>query len=326
MKKVVIITTGGTIACKADEAGCVKPSLTGEDLVKTVPGIEKITEFDVENFSQVPGGDLAFDGLLKLARRVDQLLKQDDIKGVVITQGTDSMEEVAYFMDLVIDSDKPLVLTGSMRTPDAAGFDGPANLLDALALASSEGAQGLGVTVVMNGKIHGAQFVSKGNTFTPDAFVSQEAGILGYICEKRPYLLSAKTQKTQKIPMLQSPIDRVDLRVELLKTTLGCSPSVLDYLVQEHVPGIIIEAMGGAHMPSWMLDPIHRATQKGIPLVVTSRCGSGPLLRGTYSFVGSEQSLQAAGVLFSDLPGLKARIKLIVALNTPGVNLTDYFN
>ncbi len=326
MGKVIVIATGGTIACQADrKEGGFKPALTGEDLLKTVPQIGDIADFEILNYSQVPGPDFSFSMLLALAKEINAMLNHSHVDGVVVTQGTDSLEEVAYFLDLVIDSNKPIVVTGSMRTPAMPGFDGSANLYDSLILAGSSNAGGMGTMVVMNGKIHSARFVTKANTTHPDAFHSQNGGILGQVVENK-ITFYVKTSKVKTIPLLEKNINSIKVNVPILKTALDPGMGFWDCLISS-VDGIVLEAMGGGHVPSCLIDPIHEASSNDIPVVITSRCGSGPLLRETYSFKGGEKSLIKAGAIFSNLPGLKARIKLVSLLSAGSGydTLTDHF-
>lgn len=313
MGKVIVITTGGTIACQADETGGgFKPTLTGKKLLDTVPHIGGIVDFEIVNYSQIPGVDFSFGMLLELAKQVTEMLNRFDVDGVVISQGTDSLEEVAYFLELVVDSSKPVVLTGSMRTPDMPGFDGPANLYDSMILAGSEVAEGMGTAVVMNGKIHSAKFVTKANTTHPDAFQSSNGGIVGQVVENN-VILFTRTCKAQAIPIIEKNVSKINVNVPLIKVCLEPGRELLEWLAQT-ADGIVIEAMGGGHVPSCLITSIAEASRNNIPVVITSRCGSGPLLTETYSFVGSEKSLRDAGAIFSNLSGLKARIKLITLL------------
>lgn len=314
MSKAVIFATGGTIACKAGSGGTgFKPALTGEDLVNIVPGIRDITNFEIVNYSQIPGADFSFSMLLNLAKEIKKALNRSDVDGAVVSQGTDSIEEVAYFLDLVVDSEKPVVVTGAMRTPGSPGFDGPANLFDSLVLVKSGEARGMGTMVVMNGGIHAARFVTKSNTTHPGAFKSRDGGILGQIVENRAYIF-VKLCRTKTVPLIEKSIGDIDrIRVMLLKIPLDPGSEMLDCLASS-VDGIVLEAMGGGHVPSCLLKPICRACQNNIPVVITSRCGSGPILRETYSFAGSEQSLKESGAVLSSLPALKARIKLLILL------------
>lgn len=313
MGKVIVITTGGTIACQADKTGAgFIPALTGEKLLDTVPHVGSIVDFEIVNYSQIPGADFSFDMLLGLAKKVTEMLNLSDVDGVVISQGTDSLEEVAYFLELVVDSSKPVVVTGSMRTPDMPGFDGSANLYDSLILAGSGETGGMGTMVVMNGKIHSARFVTKANTTHPDAFQSSNGGIVGQVVENNVFLF-VRTCKTKAIPIIEKNISGIKFNVPLLKVCLEPNKGLLEWMT-ETADGIVIEAMGGGHVPSCLVEPISEATRNAIPVVITSRCGSGPLLKETYSFKGSEQSLRDAGAIFSNLSGLKARIKLISLL------------
>jgi L-asparaginase len=326
MGKVVILATGGTIACKKDPVtNEVKPSLTGEDLIDTVPGIDQIANFEVENFSQLQGAALSLNHLLALAQRIKNILDRPDVSGVVITQGTDSIEETSYFFDIVVDSEKPVIVTGSMKTPFSLGFDGPANLADALVLASSEEVRGMGTLVVMNGIVYSARSAVKSNTIIPNAFTSVNQGAVGQVAEHKVYLFGG-IKKQIKIPLLQNNIESIDVNVALIKAVLDPGNILLNCLVQSGIDGIVVEAMGAGHVPPCMLEPLGIAIEKNIPVVITSRCGTGPLLKNTYSFEGSEQSLKKLGVIFSNLTGLKARIKLIAALSLGEEGIAKYFN
>jgi len=315
MGKIIIVSTGGTIACKVDDRRSgVEPALTGEDLLKTIPQLKKAANYEVYNIFQMPGSDFTFNKLLVLAKTIKVELDRNDVDGVIVTQGTDTIEEVAFFLGLVLKTSKPVIVTGAMRYPDMLGFDGSANINDSLIVASSEEAQGLGVLIVMNSKIHSAYSVTKSNTTNLDAFTSLNGGILGQVSENKVYLFNKPYLNFRTIPVLDLEIKNIDITVHLIKVALDMNPSIIDFAVESGAKGIVLETMGAGHVPSRIVSAVKKAAGSNFPVVISSRTGSGPMLHKTYSFEGSELTLKSAGALFTNLPGLKARIKLILAL------------
>jgi L-asparaginase len=190
--RIKVLATGGTIASKIDpESGGAKPALTGEDLVDAVPGIEAWGKIEVEDVANIPSDYIGPDIWKRMAARVNTVLREEDIQGVVITHGTDTLEETAYFLDLTVNSPKPVVLTGAQRNASERDCDGPRNLLNAVRIAADQGAVGMGVMVSLNGQINAARDVTKGHTFAVETFNSGLKGFLGEVVEPGQILSKA---------------------------------------------------------------------------------------------------------------------------------------
>jgi L-asparaginase len=304
--KVMLVTTGGTIAMTDDGSGTVKPSLTAKSLVDSVPGLAEAAEISVLDFSQKPGASLTLTDLLELAR----LLKHgvESAAGVVITQGTDTIEETSYLLDLWYSGTRPVVVTGAMRNPAQAGHDGPANLMAAVATAASETARDRGVLVVMADEVHDPQRVAKTHSTSVAAFTSPTGGPVGYVAEGRVNFYQLPK------PRLAVPLPQKDVfpHVGLAAVTIGDTGELLE--AAERLDGLVIAAMGVGHVPADLVPKLQGLAAR-IPVVLTSRTGSGPSLTGTYGFPGSESDLIARGLISGGiLAPLKARLLLTAAL------------
>jgi L-asparaginase len=303
---VRVITTGGTIAMAHDEAaGGAVPALGGEDFVGLLP--PDLGGVETEEFCNLPSAHFTLNTIWGLRSRVEEVVKEDRVQGIVVTHGTDTMEETAYLLDLTVDSDKPIVLTGAMRTASDVGYEGMANLLAAIRVAASESAKGLGALVVMNQEIHAARHVTKTHTQSTDTFKSPGFGPLGRVDGDRVVVEHAVSR--QHIPCSGLTAD-----VYLLKLVVGMEEGFLCELTAKVASGVIIEALGGGRVPPWWMAAIREAVDQGTSVVIASRCLSGRVYDG-YGYAGAYKDLLEAGAIFSDgLNGQKARIKLMVAL------------
>lgn len=255
---------------------------------------------------------MTFDYMLELARAVDAA-SADGATGVVVTHGTDTLEESAYFVDLVSTCRVPVVFTGAMRPPELPGADGPLNLLNALLVASTAAAHGRGVLVTMAGEIHTAREVTKAHSLSVTAFRSLEFGPLGTVDEDRVVFYRTAP------PTPRVPIHAVTARVEAVRCYADMSDVPLRALVDAGVRGIVVETLGSGQVPPGLMPAIRKAIEAGVTVVATTRCPAGRLLREHYGLpirvAGDERDLLEAGVLFSDLQGPKARIALAVGLS-----------
>jgi len=312
--QILMLSLGGTIAMLPDaEAGGVVPSLQAEDLVAAVPGLAEVASVRTESFRQVPGAHLTLEDVVALAEKIRRELAGGELGGIVITQGTDTLEEVAFALDLLVPEQPPVVVTGAMRAAHLAGADGPANLLDAVSVAVSPRLRGLGTVVVLGGEIHAARLVVKGHTQSPAAFVSPLAGPLGWIAEGRPRLALAPLAR----PALDFPLVRRPGRVALLTASLGDDGGLVRAAAAGY-EGMVIEALGAGHLPAAALDALDEAVA-AMPVVLASRTQAGEILRATYGFPGSETDLLGRGLLSSEWLGArKARILLSPLLAAPG--------
>jgi len=229
----------------------------------------------------------------------------------VVTQGTDTIEETAYLLDLLVASDAPVVVTGAMRNPSLAGPDGPANILAAIRVAASGGARELGCVVVMNDQIHAARWVAKAHTASPAAFISPGFGPLGHVAEGEVHI---PLRLRDRSPLF-SPVPRGQVRVGLVTIALGDDHVLIDALA-DHADGLVVAAFGAGHVPADTVTSL-AALAARIPVVLAARAGAGPVHRHTYGFPGSETDLLARGLISAGyLASLKARLLLHLLIAT----------
>lgn len=310
MKKVAVVFNGGTISMKVDKRlKAAVPSLTSEEILSMVTGIERFAKIESYTFSNLPSPQMSPKDMIELSLYIKNLLKRDDIDGVVVTHGTDSLEETAFLLDLTIKSSKSVVITGSMRSASELGYDGPANLSAAICTAISEGARNRGVLVCLNDEINCAHEVTKANSMSLNAFRSPSFGPIGIVDNNQVIFYRDNIKKEQILT------DNIDDRVVLFKCVSGMDSSLIDYSIAAGVSGIVIEGMGRGNVPPNAVPGIKNAIEKNIPVVLVSRCYEGRVL-DTYGYHGGGKELREMGVIFADnLPGQKARIKLMLALS-----------
>lgn len=317
--RVLVVSCGGTISSVrggtggVGDAGGAAPRLPADDLVAVLPELAALAEVETHTFSIVPSSDLTLDDAVELHRLVTRRVDTGpELAGVVVTQGTDTLEEVAFALDLLWDRPCPLVVTGAMRNPSLPGSDGPANLLAAVATATSATARGLGVLVVANDEIHAAAHVRKRHTHNVATFGSPTVGPLGYVVERRARVLLTP----RRHPPLGAVTGVVNASVALLGIGLGEDDRLLGAILPAGYRGLVVEGLGGGHLPRVVAEsPALRDLVAAIPVVLASRVGSGELLRATYAFPGSEVDLAARGLLSAGvLDGRKARVLLSLLL------------
>ena len=307
-----MIGLGGTIAM-GSAGGAVVPALGAAQLLAAVPGLADVgADVEVLDFRQTASASLGFDDLLGLAAVLESL---DGVDGIVITQGTDSMEETAYLLDLVYRGDTPVVLTGAMRAASLAGADGPANLLAAVRVAVSAPARGRGVLVVMADEIHAAVRVRKTHTTSVSAFRSPDGGPLGRVSEGRVHFVNTAA-RAPAVPRPALDPRRPRLRVALLTMALGDDGALAETLLRDDTwHGAVIAGFGGGHVPAATM-PVLRRLAARMPVVLASRTGAGPVLTTSYGYPGGEVDLLAAGLIpAGPLDPLKARILLHLLLS-----------
>jgi L-asparaginase len=306
---VTVLALGGTIAMTQSAAGGVVPTLTGEDLVAAVPGLADLAQIDAQSFRQLPGAHLRFDDLEALAATIRDLCVQGR-RGVVVTQGTDTIEETAFTLDRLLDIEAPVIVTGAMRNPTVAGADGPANLLAAIQVAISEQARGKGCMVVLNDEVHAARFVRKTHTSSPNAFESALCGRIGWVSEGR-VRIGLAPERVAPVPARAS---QENARVALVTIALGDDGAQIRALEGANYDGMVVEATGGGHVPVDVADALEDAARR-MPVVLASRTGNGETLARTYGFPGSEIDLQRRGLIRAGwLDGLKAKVLLTLLL------------
>lgn len=308
MKKVKIITLGGTIAMIEDERGKASPALDGNALLANVAGIKNVADISVESFCNIPSSHMTIERMFGVAARIKELVKSRETDGVVVIQGTDTLEETAYLLDLVLDLPNPVIVIGAMRNSSEPSYDGTINIIEACRLAADNTAYNKGVMVLCNEFIYAARDVTKTHTSNVATFQSPYIGPLGVV-DKHKILFFREPTIREHYPVNSSNAD-----VVLLKMCADMRDHILYHCIKEKVDGIVIEGFGRGHVPPAVIPAIEEAIKQGIPVILTSRCGQG-LVLDAYGHVASASHLKSLGIIFGgDLTGQKARIKLIVLL------------
>jgi len=309
---ITLFALGGTIAMAGDRGGVVT-RLSGADLTTAVPGLT--TPLDVRDALAVPSAGLTYADLLRILSDASDAVK-DGAEGIVVTQGTDTLEETAYLLDLLWPHPQPIVVTGAMRNPTLAGIDGPANLLAAVRVASSPVSHDLGVLVVLNDEIHAAARVRKTHATSTATFVSPDTGPIGAVIEGTVRML---TRPVPRLPALPWPsVDTVESTVVPLHTATLDDDGTLLHNLASGTPasGLVVAAFGVGHMPA-ALTPVLEHLAQRFPVVLCSRTGAGSVLRETYGAVGGEKDLQRRGLINGRMVHpYKARVllRLLLAL------------
>ena len=311
VKNVVVLSLGGTIAMVAPSTGGpVVPALDAADLLQAVPGLAECgVNVEVADVRRVPGASLTIEDLHEVVRAAADRVR-DGAAGFVVTQGTDTIEETAFALDLLWSHEEPLVVTGAMRHAAMAGADGPANLLAAVRIAASVEARGLGCLVVMADEIHAARWVRKTHTASVSTFASPSTGPLGYLAEGTMMTFWRPPGRRASVPTGNT---RAAARVALITATLGDDGELLHGLA-DRFAGVVVAGFGVGHLPANWVDTVADLAAR-IPVVLASRIGVGPILANTYGFPGSESDLLARGLISARwLDAYKARILLQVLL------------
>lgn len=306
---IAIVFTGGTISMRIDPAaGGAVPTLTGAKLIRLAPQIESIAALEVHEWATMPGAHLTVDQMWSLRGYIADLVARPEIDGVVVTQGTDTIEETSYLTHRSLVTPKPVVFTGAMRTSEDLGWDGPSNLTDAVRVAASEDARGSGVLVVFNSRIYTAGDVTKVHTYMLDAFDSPGLGPLGVLDEGRVLFRRALPGERDAL----SP-DKPATPVDIVYAYAGADGRLLDALRPEG-RGVVVAALGRGNTPLAMYEAIKRWIADGKPVVITSRAARGRV-GPTYGFPGGGRSLYDAGAIFAGARRpAQARIDLMLAL------------
>jgi L-asparaginase len=307
LPRVHLITTGGTIAGARGPSGTVAPTLTPDQLLARIPDAGAHARVTGEAFLEVPSSSIGFADMLGLARRVTAALADREVAGVVITHGTATLEQTAYFLDVVLGEDRPVVLTGAMRNPTLPSDDGPLNLLNAVQVAACPRSQQLGVLVVMNGFVHCARDVAKMSSSNANAFQSAEFGPLGAVDED--YVFYAR-RPFRRIPGAMPAA--VTARVERIPFAADASDLSLRAAIESGADGLVVES---ARLTPPQLELLTAALRRGITVVVANPYHTGRLHRNTYRHEGAEAHLLSLGMIFAGTSALKARIKLAVLLS-----------
>lgn len=307
--RIAIIFTGGTIAMKLDEGfGGIVPSLSAKQILEAVPTAANLADIEVYEFGRYPGPHMTPELMLELSEVATKFANRDDIDGIIVTHGTDTLEETAFFLDCTVKTDKPIVVVGAMRNSSEPDWDGPRNLRDAIMITTNPGFRGMGTLVCLSDVINAASEVSKTDTNELDTFASFDFGPIARITN-------------QKITIYRSPLHREQFSlnalpsfVPLLKCYAGMSGELVKVCIERGACGLVIEAFGVGNVPPPVYYELLEAIKQGIPVVLVSRCPVGRI-EHVYAYEGAGKGLYDAGVIFADyLNGQKARIKLMIEI------------
>jgi L-asparaginase len=307
LPSVLAVFTGGTISMKVVPGRGAVPARSGREILDRIPEMAEIARVTFEDFDRLPGPHWTPTRMLALARHLDLRLAEGRFVGAVVTHGTDTLEETAYLLDLVLRAEAPVVLTGAMNTADDPAWDGPANLTAAVRAAIALSGRG-GAAVVMSGTIHAARGVTKSDTASLDAFTSSGGESWGTVAGGRVEL-GATAPPRERIEARG-----IEERVDLVTAAAGADARLIDHAVATGARGIVVAALGMGNLPPAMAAGVGRAVDAGLPVVVASRCAHGATA-AKYGYEGGGVTLRDAGALFAgDLSAVKARIKLMVLL------------
>jgi L-asparaginase len=291
LPRVAVFTLGGTIASSADSGEAATVRITGPELLGTVPQASSIAAIEVHSVKMVPSGDLRLPDVFKLRSLIETAV-ESGVDGVVVTQGTDTLEETSYALELITEFEAPIAFTGAMRNSSIPGSDGPANLLAAIRVAASPKARGLGTVVVFNDEIHSSQHVRKSHTSSPSTFASPAIGPLGYVSEDRVRILMRPNGRLHIRVSARAP----QARIGQVTVFFDDDGALIEAVPSLGYQGLVLAAFGGGHVPAWTV-PILTKVAEDIPVVFTSRTDAGESLRQTYAYPGSETDLIAHGLI-----------------------------
>ncbi|HET7292129.1 MAG TPA: asparaginase [Vicinamibacteria bacterium] len=311
-KHVHVLFTGGTISMRIDPAtGAAVPALSGEEIAARVTGLKREARLGLEDYARLPGPHVTPHWMWRLRGRVQALADDPSVDGVVLAHGTDTLEETAFLLDLTLDTDKAVVFCGAMRTVSEPAWDGPANLLAAVRTAVHDDARGRGVLVAVGEEIHAAAEATKWHTQRLDAFRSPRGplGVVdrGHVRFERPPFRPTRI-----------PARRLVSEVDLHTMAAGVDDALIRASLARGARGLVLEATGCGNVPPSILPGLRAALAARLPVVLVSRCAEGRV-SPAYGYEGGGRMLEELGVILGgDLPGPKARIKLMVALGAPG--------
>ncbi|GAE28987.1 asparaginase [Halalkalibacter hemicellulosilyticus] len=307
MKKILILNTGGTIAMQEGPNGTIlKQQLN--PLYSTIESLSTIASVIVDDYLNIPSPHMTPQIIGQLAKHMKKRVEKDQLEGIVITHGTDTLEETAYLLDLLLDWDLPLIVTGAMRSSNELGSDGPHNLISAVKVAVCKEAEGKGVLVVLNDEIHTAKNVTKTHSSNIATFQSPQYGPIG-IVTKRGVIFHHTLTNRESFNSTQ-----LNKNVALIKTYTGMDPCIIDAIHKTNIDGFVIEAFGQGNVPPELVKPIRSLLSNNIPVILVSRCFSG-IVQDIYAYEGGGRTLKELGVIFANgLNGQKARLKLMVIL------------
>lgn len=316
MKKILVLHTGGTISMQADQNGAVESSPINPMTQVTSP-LENIEVVSVD-FLNLPSPHIQIDHMMMIYKKIREEASHFD--GFVITHGTDTLEETAYFLDTMSIPQKPIVMTGAMRSSNELGSDGIYNYRTALRVAADEKSADKGVLVVMNDEIHAAKYVTKTHTTNVSTFQTPTHGPLGLVTKRKILFFKAADKR------VRFDLQAINGVVPIIKSYADMDTILLDALVEAPISGLVIEALGAGNLPPASISAIKKLINKQLPIVLVSRCFNG-IAEPVYAYDGGGIQLEELGVLFvKELNPQKARIKLLIAVNAGlnGQDLADY--
>jgi len=309
MDKILIVFTGGTFSMMIDEStGGAVPYYSGSELLEKIPEARKLADIECYDFGKYPGPHMTPELMLQLSKKIKEFLNTGKYRGIIVTHGTDTLEETAYLLDLTIKTKIPIVLIGSMKNSSEPDWDGPRNLVDAIHICLNDNARDLGVLVCLNGEINAASEVTKTYTEEIDSFSSLDFGALGFVQNGR-VLINRLPRKLETIET-----EKIITNVDMLTVYAGMNEKFFKFSADSGVEGLVVEALGVGNVPPAAFEGIKYAVEKNVPVVLVSRCPAGET-EDIYSYPGAGKWLHSIGVIFAEyLNGQKARIKLMLAL------------
>ncbi|MCZ2258600.1 asparaginase [Sporosarcina sp. G11-34] len=321
VKKIIMLSTGGTIASKRNpETGLLTAGVMSGEELSNMCDLPSNIDVEVQSVFQIPSNHMTFEHLFTLKDKIEEVFENQEVDGIVVTHGTDTLEETSYFLDLVISDERPVVVTGSQRGPTVIGTDAFVNLRQAILLAAHPESRNTGTIVLFNERIFSGRYVQKRHASNVDGFTSFGFGYLGIVDQDNVSFYQKPIKRevytiTNKLP-----------NVELIKCALGSDGRFIDCAVDFGASGIIVEAPGRGHAPPFILESVKKAVTKGVNVLLTTSANEGEV-KTVYDFPGSAWSLQNEGVLLaSDYDSKKARIKLAVLLAAGKEIDASYFN
>jgi L-asparaginase len=310
-KNILIVFTGGTFSMKIDskKSGGAVPRYSGKELLRKIPHAQKLARISFYDFGKFPGPHVTPEIMMRLSKQLKMKLDENKYDGIVVTHGTDTLEETAYLIDLTIKTKIPIVFTGSMKNSSEPDWDGPKNLTDSIQVCLNENSKGMGTLVCMHGEVNAASEVTKIFSNEFETFQSLDFGALGFVQKGRVVY--------NRLPRFLEIINTVNINtnVDLLTVYAGMNEKFFKHSADSGVNGLVIEALGVGNVPPEAFKGVKYVIKKNIPVVLVSRCPAGET-DYIYSYPGAGRHLHDLGVIFTDyLNGQKARIKLMLALS-----------
>ena len=309
-KSILIVFTGGTFSMTIDKKkfGGAVPRYSGQELLKKIPEASKLARISFYDFGKYPGPHVTPNIMMELSKQLRKKLAEKKYDGIVVTHGTDTLEETAYLIDLTIKTEIPIVFTGSMRNSSEPNWDGPKNLVDSILVCLNKNSRGMGTLVCMHGEVNAASEVTKIFSNEFETFQSLDFGMLGFVQKDKVVY--------NRLPRFLETINtnKINTNVDLLTVYAGMDEKFFRHSADSGAEGLVIEALGVGNVPPSTYKGVEYVIKKNIPVILVSRCPAGET-DYIYSYPGAGRHLHDLGVIFTDyLNGQKARIKLMLAL------------